>query len=280
MDTVRLVPSKPGEPSKSYRRPSIFLHLSSGYDGNIIRTVNDDFSSDNDDLGIQHLDGFFVYMKDHAKVHRGMTEYSTLTAARALENRVLMIDPAFDLLIRGSQSVRKQMMKLGFFDNSVARLMDEIAISNGTTGQKTDRIIKEVYPEINATCIFRALEYQLKNRAVTIIFPSVPLTSSRKLDEQVKKVKQLFGYGRQLLENALDRHEAGNGKDANVDTMNLLTVNVSLLKKDNFAKLFEVLLHGRPSQVALRFVYLHEDDAMQVRAVLRTVRELHENMQA
>ena len=84
----------------------------------------------------------------------------------------------------------------------------------------------------------------------------------------------MFLDGRKILHDVLDKEEES------LDSMNLLTINVSLLKSDNFSKIFSLLSIGKPSQLGLRIIYLHERNDMQVRAFMRTIRELHSFMKS
>ena len=149
---------------KSYRWPSTFIHIASSWDGSVTRTLNEEYSQNPEKTGIGEIDGLFLYMKDWTNSSEALGLNYGSFGSRSLRDRVIQIDPAFDLLLRGSQPVRKQMMKLGFFDESIDRDVTEIIQSRVTSTKKTEAIISKIYPKLDVGQILNSINYQLKNK--------------------------------------------------------------------------------------------------------------------
>lgn len=256
---------------KSFRAPSIFLNPETEPEGKIIQQTNANYPNTQGGVGLENIDGIVVYAKDWKNVSDGLRlDQTSFVKGRALQDRIFLLIPELDHLLRGNETERKRMHDTGLFDSGLVDLVNRIVgIDPNSHNERNDAIINEVYPLIETRTIAGLLRYQLDNKASMLVMPSVPITSSRQADRQFEKAQEMIREGNTILENVFT---AFHNK---IDTMNLLTLNASLIKPENYNKISTVLLEHSPSQIGIRITNLSASNDNQIINVFNAIGELH-----
>jgi hypothetical protein len=266
--TVKNIRLKSG---KSFRAPSIFLNPETEPEGQIIQQTNATYPNTQGGVGLEHIDGIVVYAKDWKNVSQGLKlDQTSFGNGRSIQDRVLLIVPELDHLFRGTEVERKRMHDTGLFNTGLVDLVNRIVETdpNDTNG-RNDAIINEAYPLIDTRTIAGLLRYQLDNKASMLVMPAVPITASRQADRQFEKAQTMIKESNTILENVFT---ASHNK---IDTMNLLTLNASLIKPENYNKITNVLLESSPSQVGIRITNFNPSNDNQVISVFNAIAELY-----
>src|SRR5713226_4652210 len=251
---------------KAFRAPSIFFNPETEPEGQIIQQTNATYPNTQGGVGLEHIDGIVVYAKDWKNVSYGLKlDQTSFVNGRSMQDRVLLIVPELDHLLRGTETERKRMHDTGLFDNGLVDIVNRIVgIDPNGTNVRNDAVINEVYPLIDTRTIAGLLRYQLDNKASMLVMPSVPITSSRQANRQFEKAQSMIRESNTILENVFTAYHN------KIDTMNLLTLNASLIKPENYNKINTVLLESSPSQVGIRITNFNPSNDNQVISVFNS----------
>lgn len=261
---------------KGYTTPGLFFHLHSAkYDPQVIFDANENYPRDpNHADGIRSIDGFLIETRNFETMSKKLNlDTQTLTDKRSIPDRVLIVDPALDIVIRGSESDKEQMFKTELFDPKFKEKILEISHNNQlTTNQKLDRVVNEAYPFLDARTIRDLIQFQLDARADFIVPPVVPITSSRQIEKQTAKAKEMIRQTHVWINSVFNRYQD------NIDVMNLLTINASALNAENFNSLIGVALTYSPTHLGIRLVNFSTSNDAHRNALAAFLNQLHEAM--
>ena len=176
---------------KFFRAPAIFLMPKIDMDAKILAEANHRYPRTRNGMSLEHIDGLVFNLKDYREMWGTISQTTFQDTEdipkRSLTDRVKIINPGLEFLLRGNDSDRDKMKATGLFDPSTVRMVDRIADSDTSPSVKTEKIVSEVYPRIHAGTINSILKYQMNEGADIIVFPSVPITSTRYFESQIEK---------------------------------------------------------------------------------------------
>src|SRR5437879_2547644 len=98
-----------------------------------------------------------------------------------------------------------------------------------------------------------------------LAMPSVPVTSSRQAERQFEKAHEMIRESYTILENVFTAYHN------KIDTMNLLTLNATLIKPENYNKISTILLDHSPNQVGIRITNLNPSNDNQIISLFNAI---------
>lgn len=268
---------------KQFSVPAVFLTPESALDGKVLREVNGQFPETRGGMGLEAIEGFTVYAKDWNRVAEGLRQKHTLETfladnsigRRPIEDRTFIILPELDFALRGSQSDRKKMHDAGLISDKQMKVIEQIALESKLThNQRLERTVDEVYPLLDTTTLVQSMKFQFERHASILTIPSVSITSVRKFDAQTDKAREMMRSSHTILKDVF------TGYYGKIDVMNALTIGASVLKPENYPRLFTLLLSNSPDHIGLRIVGLDKANDSQVSNVFNAMGELHNVMKA
>jgi len=189
---------------KHFRAPSIFLMPKSDLDARVLAIANQRYPRAPGGMSLEQIDGLVFNLKDYREMWGTITQTAfhdnEEIPRRSLADRVKIINPGLEFLLRGNDSDRTKMGTTGLFDLSTIREVNRITSSETSPSDKAEQIVHEVYPKIHAGTINSILRYQLNEEADIIILPTVPITSTRYFDKQIEKATEMIRTSCVLLE--------------------------------------------------------------------------------
>lgn len=260
---------------KGYTAPAIFFHLhSTKYDATALWEVNEYYPQNKDHDGIRSIDGFLIETKDWEGISKKLhLETESLSGSRSVHDRILVVDPALDLAIRGTAADKQKMFKTGLlspkFQETMEGIGDRVEIG---TNRRLDAIINDVYPLLDARAIRDLVQFQLDAHADFVIPPIVPITSTRQIDRQIDKAMQMIRETHVLMDTVFNRFSD------KIDLMNLITINAPVLKPENYNKLIALALTLSPSHIGIRLVNFATGNDSQMKSIMTFLKQLHEAM--
>lgn len=257
---------------KSIVFPSMFVHLNYQTEAQIIRKMVARYSEDSGCAGLSQIDGIAVSIKDWSRISPHiLLGYIGDEPEYKLVDRIRVIDPSLYLLFTGTMPDKNAV--LGTMDASptVKNIIHRIS-SLKSRGSKIDKSIDDLYPVLDTHLIRNLLEYQIRNGSDILISPSVPVTSLRRIRDQIRKAWEMNRVSRILLNTVFSAYRDER------DLMHVLTLNPSVLKTDYFEGLKEAALVNNPDHVGIRIMNLDEGNTSQIWSLLRFIRELSESI--
>lgn len=255
---------------KSFRAPSIFLNPETEPEGRYIHQTNAQYPTRQGGVGFENIDGIVVYGKDWNNVSAGLQMNQTsLIDGKSLQDKVLLVLPEIDHLLRGTEADRKRMHDTGMFDPTLVETVNRIVGIDPTGNERNDSMINEVYPMIDTRTTARLLRFQLESKVSMLAMSGVPITSARQIDRQFDKAREMIQESYTILENVFTAYYE------KIDTMNLLTLNASLIKPENYNKISTVLLEHAPSQVGIRVTNFNPANDNQILSLFNCIAELY-----
>ena len=224
--------------------------------------------------GMQSIDGFLVEVKDWASMARRMHfDQGTLSGKRTMNERVLIVDPALDLAIRGNQVDKYKMFKTDAFDPKFKAKIEEISTNELLSSNvKLDRVVNDGYPLLDARTVRDLIQIQLDAKADFVVPPVVPITSSRQIEKQVTKAKEMIKQTHVYMDTVFNRYKNS------IDIMNLITINASVLNADNYNHLLSLALTLSPDHIGIRLVNFATSNDSQMRSIAAFLNQLSEAM--
>lgn len=253
---------------KSFISPSIFVNPQYGKEAEILRKIEVRYPQKTKHDGLNQIDGIVASVKDWSELaYYIFSGYITDEPKYKLTDRVRLIDPSLYLLFMGTDLDKTALLGSMPTLATLRSLVNQIS-SLSSQKEKTDKNIDELYPFLNTQIIRALIEYQIRNGSSILISPSVPITSLRRIEEQIEKAREMNRISRILLDTVFSRYKNER------DLMHMLTINLSVLKSDYIEKLRDAIISNKPDHLGLRIMNLMENNTSQVWALLRFIREL------
>lgn len=256
---------------KILKTPSLFINAKTKADGKLIKETIIRYPLNKANNGISQIDGIVISSGDYSAVApflvpdiRAQLDPSFYSA----DKRIRLIDPATHFLFSGLEKdkdaccsvVEKWLPQLSNVVNSVARI--------DAQKEKLDSSIQRIYPLLDAVLIQRLLEFQIRANADILINPSVPFSSSRRINDQAEKTREMNRQGRVLLDTVLSRYKEQR------DLMNLTVLNPSVLASTYVDNILDATLQGNPDIIGIRLMNLDEKNSVETMNFLKFLKTL------
>ncbi len=253
-----------------FKNPSLFIEIKSKNEAKLLHEAVFRYPVNKDHDGLNQIDGLTVPIGNYAQISPFLG--SDLKAAFGkdhypLNKRIRLIDPSLYFLFMGKKQDKKNCCNLiKNWAPKIPPIVQSIADTKAPR-EKTDRVIKELYPLIDVVLIRNLLQYQIENHASILVNPSVPLSSPRMINHQVEKTREMNRTGRILFDTLL------KGVNAERDLMNIITLNPSVLTASNVDNILDAVMQGTPDIIGVRLMNLN-DKPEEVRNLLKFIRNL------
>ncbi len=257
---------------KSIVFPALFVNPQHSTEARLLREANERYPI-RTGLGIKHIDGVVVSLKDWADVKAGLLlsqrviDENLPRRGYPLRDRVLIIDPSLFVLFQGTRTDKERLFETELFPDKLRGAISQVSIGQKPI-DKIDRAMEIVYPQLDSRLILNLLRFQIQNGTDVIVCPSVPLTSQRRFEKQLEKAREMQSTSRILLDTVL-REESKR-----IDVMNLLTLNLSVIGVERSEEIIHALLADHPDQVGIRLMNLDATNTSQVSRFLEFLSEL------
>lgn len=263
---------------KGIKAPALLVNPQSKLEGEILRETNVIYPTSSGGIGLENIDGIVSYLKDWVDVASGLKlNQTSFSANRPLSDRILIILPELEFLIKGVKEERQKMYDVKvrgskLFDSRLTEKIEQIVELDPSTNKRTDSMINELYPLIDTQLIAKLLRFQLENNVSILTMPTVPIISQRQLDSQFDKATTMINESNTILENVFT---AFHDK---IDTMNILTITASVLKSENYTKIFSILLNNSPNHVGIRIINVNPSNDNQIINIFNTLLAFYNTM--
>jgi hypothetical protein len=256
---------------KALKNPSLFVELKTKKEGNLIKETVFRYPMNKTHDGMNQIDGFSIPIGNYSKIAPFLSPdlKSALDENHySVDKRLLLIDPSLYFLFMGLDSDKRNCCDL--IDEWAPKLPPIVNyIANlKVPREKTDQVIEQIYPLLDVVLIRNLLEYQIKKNASILINPSVPLSSSRTINEQVEKMRDMNKNGRILFDTLLTRFNTQR------DLMNMATLSPSMLTSTNIDGIMDAIMQGTPDIIGIRLMNLDEEKPAEIRSLLQFIKNL------
>jgi len=255
---------------KSLTLPSMFVYLRYESEAEILRKIEARYTNESND-GLNQIDGIATSIKDWQRIFSPIFQgYLYDEPKYKLIDRIKLIDPSLYLLFTGTDSDKNALLDNIESSSRLKSVVNEISLLSSQK-DKTDKNIDNLYPLLDIYFVRNLLQSQIRGGADILISPSVPITSSKRIDEQIEKVKEMNRVSRILLDTVF------SGYSEERDLMHVLALNLSVLKNDYFDALKEAVLVNNPDHIGIRVMNLTEGNPSQIWSLLRFIKSLSES---
>jgi hypothetical protein len=254
---------------KPLKNPSLFVKLKTKKDGNLVRETVFRYPIDKTHDGINQIDGFSIPIGNYSKIAPFLSpdiKSSIDENHYSVNKRLCLIDPSLYFLFMGLDTDKANCCDL--IDEWTPEISPVVTRIASLKLEKTDQIIKQIYPLLDVVLIRNLLEYQIKKNASILINPSVPLSSSRMINEQVEKMREMNKNGRILFDTLLTRFNTQR------DLMNMATLSPSMLTSANIDNIMDAIMQGTPDLIGVRLMNLDEKKPDEIKSLLQFVKNL------
>jgi hypothetical protein len=263
---------------KTFRAPAIFVMPKNGLDILALREANMRYPKQVGGLALEQIDGIVVNLKDQremwAELSQTAFELEKGTPKGNLTDRIKIVNPGLDFLLRGNDADRDKMKMTGLFDPATVRNVERIAKSDDAPAEKAGQTINEVYPKMHAGMINSILKYQIDVGADIIMFPTVPISSTRYFTAQIGKVNEMLRASRVLLDSLF------SGTVERRDTMSAINVDARFLAERKYAiELAAALFSQEADHIGVNVSNLDRGNETQVQNVFDFMGMLYQGMQ-
>ena len=255
---------------KKFNAPALFVNPQSILDAEALRKTISDYPSET-----AYIEGIVVSLKDLEQVIIGLQQ-SALFNANEIIGRIRIIDPAFNTIFQGYSASKDALMnveidnkkKVGDYQLIAGglRLRDVVArigtVDKNKIKEKADRYINEIYPYMDIL-VSPIMKNSIDKRSDMVIVPCVPITNSLLISRQVEQARKMNRAGKILAETLFAKEME------NRDLMFMLTVNMSVIRQENYDEMISTLIiHDNdqiifPDQIGIR---LENEDNSNVEA--------------
>ncbi len=253
------------------KNPSLFIELKTKNDGKLVKETIFRYPINKEHDSINQIDGLCIPIGNYSKIAPFISPDIKSAFDEnhySIEKRLRIIDPSLYFLINGTKPDKKCCCDLiGEWTPNTPRKIAEISELKASK-EKTDRVIDEVYPLLDVVLIRNLLEYQIKRNASILINPSVPISSSRRINDQVEKVRDMHKNGRILFDTLLTRYNAKR------DLMNLVSLSPAMLKPNDRDNIIDATMQGNPDIIGIRLMNLDEDKPAEIKWLLNFIKSL------
>ncbi len=257
---------------KTISSPSMFINLNYPSEGRVARQIVARYSTDVKKDGLGQIDGIAVSIKDWKTVSPPiLSGYLGKAPKHKLIDKVRLIFPSLYLLFNGTELDKKALLETINASQELIEIINKIAFLEKRK-EKFDKKIDEIYPLLDTSLIRMLLQHQIQNGADILISPSVPITSNRRISEQINKASEMNRVSRILLGTVFSAYKEER------DLMHVLTINPSVLKNDYIEAIKQTVLINNPDHVGIRILNLDEKNTSQVWTLLRLIKDLSESI--
>lgn len=252
--------------------PSMFIHLNYPSEGQIARKIVARYSKRSKQNGMREIDGISVSIKDWKRISTPiLMGYLGDAPEYKLVDRIRLIFPSLYLLFTGTEADKKALVETIRASPELEEALHKIVVLRSRR-DKIDKSIEDLYPLLDTSLIRNLIEDQIQNGADILISPSVPITSLKRINDQIAKASEMNRVSRILLDTVF------SGYKEERDLMHVLTINPSVLKSNYLQALKETVLVNNPDQVGIRIMNLDENNTSQIWALLRFVKQLSKSI--
>ena len=253
---------------KEFNFPSMFVELKYASEGRILRELVVRYSKNLANGSIDQIEGIMISIKKWEEISKFIfLGYISNEPTYKLTDRILLMDPSLHLLFTGTESDKISLLDAINASKEIRKTVNNISAISSQK-EKTNQKISRLYPLLDSRLIRDILEYQIMNGTDILISPSTPVTSLRRIDEQIEKTKEMNRVSKILLDTVF------SGVQEEKDLMHLLSLRLSVLKPDYIDLLKEALLINNPDHIGIRVMSLYENNPSQIWAFLRFIEEL------
>ncbi|QQG48546.1 MAG: hypothetical protein HY247_07335 [archaeon] len=256
-----------------FHAPAVFLTPETKTDGRILRSVNDRFPSHPGETGLEQIEGFLIYAKDHENVTEGMQLRQESLSGRSLLSKAFLVHPELDFAFRGAEKDRDLYFKTGILDEKIIRAL-KVAKTEDTPVKRLGKVVRDVYPLIDSKTYANMIRYQLDKDASVVIISGVPITSTTKFADQIEKCGDAIRDSNAILRNVF------TGVYGKIDVMNCLTISASVIKPQDYNKLIATAVSMTPDQIGIRLVNMDDSNESQVNNVFNFFSEMYRAMKS
>lgn len=264
---------KPMKCGKTLQFPAMFVNPQNQMEAELVNLVNQRYPTQPSHAGINYIDGIMISIKDLENVTRMLdqkclSEY-TENKPRSIESKIKIVDPSLHFLFQGTEEDKNSMLETGLFPQSLVAVLAAIT-SMAKPTEKIDALIDRIYPSFDTLLIRNLLEFQIKNHADIVIFPSVPITTSSKprFRKQLAKVNEMNKTSR-ILYNTVFK----STREA-LDSMSMLTINTSVITPENMHELIEAIAVAEPDHIGIRPQNFSEADVPRTYMLLQLIEKI------
>ena len=256
---------------KSFDTPALFVNARTKKEARLLKETINRYPISKDHDGLNQIDGIVVSVKDYHKVSPFLIKKKLKDFGEghySIDERVLIIEPSCHLPFMGTTPDKRA------FCNAIVEWIPELqSIINRITmiksqKNKIDEYIKEIYPLLDVRVIQRFLEFQIENHADILVCPSVPLSSPRVIEKQIKKMGDMNKEGGILRDTILKKYKEPR------DLMNLVALNPSVLIPQYFEDIKNALVQGKPDIIGIRLMNLDEKNVAETKEFLKFLKSL------
>ncbi len=252
------------------KNPALFVEVKTKNEAKLIREAVSRYPVNKAHDGLNQIDGLSIPIGNYHQIASflGADLKSAFDENHySLDKRIRLIDPSLYFLFMGKAQDKKNCCELiKQWAPKIPPIVQSIADSR-LPREKTDRVIRELYPLLDVVLIRNLLQFQIEKHASILINPSVPLSSRRMVNHQVEKTREMNRTGRILFDTLLTRFNTER------DLMNLVTLSPSILTADNVDNIMDAVMQGTPDIIGVRLMNLNEKPE-EVRNLLKFIKSL------
>lgn len=254
------------------KNPSLFVELKTKKEAHLIREAVSRYPMNKAHDGLNQIDGLTIPIGNYPQIAgflgADLKSAFSDTPHYSLDKRIRLIDPSLYFLFMGKTQDKQNCCELiEQWAPKIPPIVQSIANSR-LPMEKTDRVIKEIYPLLDVVLIRNLLQYQIEHHASILINPSVPLSSSRMINHQVEKTREMNRTGRILFDTLLTRFNTER------DLMNLVTLSPSIITANNVDNIIDCVMQGTPDIIGIRLMNLNEQKPEEIKNLLKFVKSL------
>lgn len=228
---------------KNFNAPSLFVNPQSVMDLISVKNVITDSPDDS-----ANIEGIVCSLKDWQSLEMTLHQ-SSLVNQDKIDNKIRVLDPALPILFQGYSTDKTSIMnieidggkKIGDYQliSGGLRLRDVLdtigSLEKSRSKEKGDRYVKDIYPYMDLL-VNPIIKYGIENKFDIIANPSVPVTNSQLLPQQIAQVRKMNRAGKILVDTLFAKEMEKR------DLMFLLTANMSIIKQENYDDLISALI--------------------------------------
>jgi hypothetical protein len=255
---------------KNIKTPALFVNVRTKKEAHLLKETINRYPVNKNLDGLNQIDGIVVSIKDHHAVSPFLVrnKITDFAGKYSTDERSLIIDPSCYLPFMGLDQDKEAFCKT--VSEWIPELQDKVNQITVMESQKSkiEEYMKQIYPLLDVRLIQGLLEFQMKNHADFLVCPSVPLSSPRKIKEQIKKMADMNREGGVLINTILKKYEMPK------DSMNMVALNPSVLAPEYFEEIRNAMMQGNPNMLGIRLMNLDEKDVAETKTFLKFLKEL------
>lgn len=228
---------------KNFNAPTLFVNPQSVMDLDALKKVITDSPDDS-----ANIEGIVFSLKDWQPLQTTLNQLSLINQDK-IDNKIRILDPALPILFQGYSTDKTSIMnieidggkKIGDYQliTGGLRLRDVVdtigSLEKSKSKEKGDRYVRDVYPYMDLL-VNPIIKYGIENKFDIIANPSIPVTNSHLLPQQIEQIRKMNRTGKILADTLFAKEMEKR------DLMFLLTANMSVIKQENYDDLISTLI--------------------------------------